>query len=60
MVQCEFCLNYNGDTCTDLNGIKYGEEIEGPMVEVDCPAYIDKGAAGVLSPAYDDYFFDMF
>jgi len=60
MVQCEFCLNYNGDTCTEPGGVKYGEVIEDPYADIDCPAYLEKGAAGALSPAFDDQFFDMF
>lgn len=60
MVQCEFCLNYNGTTCTNPNGIKYGEAIEDSYEQISCPAYLEMGAAGALSPAFDDVFFDMF
>ncbi len=59
MPSCFFCLYFDGVACTEPSGVSYGEEIEDPMVEVDCPAFLDKAAAGVLSPAFDDMFFDM-
>jgi hypothetical protein len=60
MVQCEFCLHYNSFECTEPNGVKYGQDIVDPYENIDCPAYLEKGAAGALSPAVDDIFFDMF
>ena len=60
MAQCEFCLHYDGDTCTDPNGVNYGEEIVDSYADINCPAYFEKGFAGAMTPAFDDYFFDMF
>ena len=60
MVQCEFCLNYNGDTCTDPNGVKYGDIIEDSYEDIVCPAYFEMGFAGAMTPAFDDKFFDIF
>lgn len=60
MVQCTFCLYFDGVACTEPSGALYGEEIDDPYMEVNCPAYLDKGVAGSLSPAFDDSFFDAF
>ena len=60
MVQCEFCLHYNGTVCTNSAGTKYGEVLEDSYEHINCPAYIDKGFAGAMTPAFDDYFFDIF
>lgn len=60
MVQCEFCLNYDGAKCIDPKGTKYGKEIKDSYKEIDCPCYLEKGFAGAMSPAFDDGFFDMF
>ncbi|MGC9307468.1 MAG: hypothetical protein ACP5FL_01675 [Thermoplasmatota archaeon] len=59
MVQCEFCLHYNGVGCTNPDGVKYGKIISDSYAEINCPAYIDKGVAGAMTPAFDDIFFDM-
>ena len=48
MVQCEFCLNFDGIRCIEPKGIKYGEKIENPMEEIDCPYYLEKGIAGLM------------
>lgn len=60
MVQCEYCINYSNGRCTDPSGIMYDKKIDDPYREIDCPAYIDKGFAGAMSPDFDDEFFDMF
>ena len=60
MVQCEFCLNYNGNTCNDPNGVKYGEIIEDSYEDIDCPSYFEKGFAGAMTPTFDNEFFDVF
>ena len=60
MVQCEFCLNFDGVKCIDPKGTKYGKEIKDSYEEIDCPYYLEKGFAGATSPAFDDEFFDMF
>ena len=60
MVQCEFCLHYTGDTCTDPNGVKYGEFIGDSYEDIDCPAYFEMGFAGAMTPAFDDTFFEIF
>jgi len=60
MVQCEFCLHYNGIGCTEPTGVKYDKVISDSYADINCPAYIDKGFAGAMSSAFDDYFFNMF
>ena len=60
MVQCEFCLNYDGVKCTHPKGVKYGKPIKDSYEEIDCQSYLEKGFAGAMSPAFDDEFFDMF
>jgi hypothetical protein len=60
MVQCEFCLNYDGIQCSHPDGILYRKQIDDSYREINCPAYVDKGFAGAMTPAFDDYFFDIF
>ncbi|MCD6147626.1 MAG: hypothetical protein J7J34_06485 [Thermoplasmata archaeon] len=47
MVKCEFCLNYNGISCIEPLGVKYKQPITEPFEEIDCPAYLEKGVAGL-------------
>jgi len=47
MVRCEFCLNYNGISCIEPRGVKYKQPITDSFEEVDCPAYLEKGVAGL-------------
>jgi len=60
MVQCEFCLNFNGTHCTEPKGVKYGEKIENPYEEINCPDYFEDAFAGAMTPAFDDDFFNIF
>lgn len=53
-------LNYDGDKCTNLKGVKYGKSIEDSYEGINCPYYLEKGFAGVTTPAFDDEFFDIF
>ena len=48
MVQCEFCLNFNGVTCIEPNSKNYGKKIENPFKEIECPYYLEKGVAGIV------------
>jgi len=47
MVQCEFCLNYNGIKCLEPKGIKFNQTIEDTFEHMNCPAYLEKGLAGL-------------
>jgi len=47
MVRCEFCLNYNGISCIEPRGVKYKQPIRDSFEEIDCPAYLEKGVAGL-------------
>ncbi len=47
MVQCEFCLNYNGITCIEPRSERYRKEFHA-LEEINCPYYLEKGIAGLL------------
>jgi len=47
MVQCEFCLNYNGTTCIEPRSERYGKEFDS-LEEINCPYYLEKGIAGLF------------
>jgi len=51
MVQCEFCLNFDGVRCIERRGMNYGKPIEDSYVEIDCPYYLEKGVAGLTGMA---------
>ena len=53
MVQCEFCLNYNGITCIEPKSERYGKKFD-PWEEIDCPYYLEKGIAGLLGFGLDN------
>lgn len=38
----------------------YDKEIDNPYMEINCPAYIDKGFAGAMSSDFDDDFLICF
>lgn len=48
MVQCEFCLNFDGASCIEPGGVNYGELIEDSWKEIHCPCYLEKGVAGLM------------
>ena len=48
MVKCETCLNFNGIHCLEPKGVRYGESIIDPLLEIDCPAYLEKALAGLF------------
>lgn len=48
MVQCEFCLNYNGIECLEVRGAKFGEIIEDSLEHIECGYYLEKGVAGLM------------
>lgn len=48
MVQCEFCLNFDGVRCIEPKSARYGELIENSFEEIDCPYYLEKGFAGIM------------
>ena len=48
MVQCEFCLNFDGIRCREPRGVKYGAPIEDSFEDIDCPYYLEKGVAGLM------------
>jgi hypothetical protein len=35
-------VNFDGEKCTDPSGIMYGKDIQNPMEDINCDAYIDK------------------
>ncbi|MCD6573394.1 MAG: hypothetical protein J7K95_04815 [Thermoplasmata archaeon] len=54
MVQCEFCLNFNGKTCIEPKSERYGKEFD-PWEEIDCPYYLEKGIAGWVGMHLDEF-----
>lgn len=56
MVQCEFCLNFNGVTCIEPKSERYGKKIENSLEEIDCPYYLEKGVAGWMGMHMDKLF----
>jgi len=48
MVQCEFCLNFDGTRCIEPKGVKYGKPVEDSFEEINCPYYLEKGVAGLM------------
>ena len=59
MVKCEYCINYDGTSCTCSTGKYYNKIIMNPKQNITCNCYIDKGFAGAMSPAMDAEFFNM-
>lgn len=59
MVQCEFCLYFDGIKCRNPDGVKFRQEIKNSFEEIDCAVYFEKGFVGALTPAFDDEFFDV-
>jgi len=48
MVQCEFCLNFDGIKCIEPKSARYGERIKNSFEEINCPYYLEKGFAGMM------------
>jgi hypothetical protein len=51
MVQCAFCLNYDGFSCIEPAGVCYGRAIEDETADIVCPAYLERGVAGLAGMA---------
>ena len=59
MVKCEYCANYNGK-CTEPSGIFYGQKIENPEMDIECPSYLGIEELGTLGGILDGTFKDLF
>ena len=48
MVKCAFCVGYIKGRCMNRDSPLYGQVIEDPYKERDCPYYLDIASAGIL------------